>query len=412
MKSIPAAAQAVVADAASGLSSNRPVSSAAVPLALLAAIVPAVAGFGGGFVALLATQVLVLWCFGLSFQLLFGRTGMLSFGHAVNFGLAAFVTAHAVRWLAGGWPVYELLPLVGALVGLACGVVIGFPVTRRSGIAFAMVTLGLGELVAACFLMFPGFFGGEAGVTLQRTRVLSLFGVDYGRGSAQLLLTGAWTLAVLVAVHWLSRTPFGMATQAVRENPQRIEFLGFSAATVRWASCLVSSTLAGVAGTLSALAYEIVTVDAVSLHASANVLLMTVIGGLGSTLGPLVGAVFLTVMQSVVSEWTRAWLFYYGLVFLTLVWLAPDGVVGLCANAWRRGVTSRAFVSTAGQVLAGGLVLVMFVETAYQLALGEPTRLPGWQLLDPASLKLVLWGSGAVVGLLLARSLRRAEEST
>jgi len=376
------------------------------PAALLGAAL-FIAVLGGGFVVQLATQVLVLWCFGLSYQLLFGRTGMLSFGHAVNFGLAAFATAHAVRWLGSGWPVYELLPLLGAAMGLACGVVIGYPVTRRSGVAFAMVTLGLGELVAACFLMFPGFFGGEAGVTLQRTRVASLFGIDYGRGSAQLLLTSAWALAVLAAVRWLARTPFGLATLAVRENLQRAEFAGFCSANVRWASYLVASTLAGVGGALSALAYEIVTVDAVSLHTSANVLLMTVIGGVGSTLGPLVGAIFLSVMQSVVSEWTRAWLFYYGFVFVTLVWLAPEGVAGLWAAAWQHRTRPGAMALTTARVMGFAIMLVAFIETAYQLALGEPTRLPGWQALGPVSLQAVLWGSGLVVALCLMRVVHR-----
>ena len=376
------------------------------PAAVLAAVL-SIALLGGGFLIQLTTQVLVLWCFGLSYQLLFGRTGMLSFGHAVNFGLAAFVTAHAVRWLGGGWPVYELLPLVGATMGLACGVVLGYPVTRRSGVAFAMVTLGLGELVAACFLMVPGFFGGEAGVTLQRTRVASLLGIDYGRGSAQLLLTATWALAVLAAVRWLARTPFGLATLAVRENPQRAEYAGFCAANVRWASYLVASTLAGVAGALSALAYEIVTVDAVSLHSSANVLLMTVIGGMGSTLGPLVGAIFLSVMQSVVSEWTRAWLFYYGFVFVTLVWLAPEGITGLCGSAWQRRARPGATALTVARLVGFALALVVFIETAYQLALGEPTRLPGWQGLSPMALQAVLWGSGLVVSLWLMRVIHR-----
>lgn len=376
--------------------------------ALLAAVL-CLAAWGSGFAVQLATQVLVLWCFGLSYQLLFGRTGMLSFGHAVNFGLAAFATAHAVRGLAGSWPVYELLPLAGAATGLLCGAVLGYPVTRRSGVAFAMVTLGLGELVAACFLMFPGFFGGEAGVTLQRTGVGSLLGVDYGSGSAQLLLTAAWSLAVLAAVRWLARTPLGMATLAVRENPQRLEFAGFNAANVRWASCLVASTLAGVAGALSALAYEIVTVDAVSLHSSANVLLMTVIGGLGSTAGPLIGAVFLSAMQSVVSEWTRAWLFYYGLVFVTLVWLAPEGITGLWAAARQKGLTPRTLAVPLLRLLAFGAALVVLVETAYQLALGEPTRLPGWQSLGPAELRILLALSGIVVALGATRTLRIVE---
>lgn len=381
-----------------------------LPVALLFVIALTIAAIGGGFVVQLATQILVLWCFGLSYQLLFGRTGMLSFGHAVNFGLAAFATAHAVRWLGGTWPVYELLPLAGALAGLACGVVFGFPVTRRSGVAFAMVTLGLGELVAACFLMFPDFFGGEAGVTLQRTRVTSLLGVDYGRAGAQLLLTAAWAAVALLLVRWLAFTPFGLAIQAVRENPQRVEFLGFCTATVRWVSYLIASALAGLAGALSALAYEIVTVDAVSLHTSANVLLMTVIGGLGSLLGPLVGATFLTLMQSVVSDWTRAWLFYYGFVFVTLVWLAPEGITGLWTRM-RQGTPPKALILAVARALGFGLALVIFIETAYQLALGEPTRLPGWQALSPIALRAALWVSGAVVLVWLARTLRRVEDA-
>lgn len=380
------------------------------PVALLVLVILALAGMGNGFVLQLGTQILILWVFGLSYQLLFGRTGMLSFGHAVNFGLAAFVTAHAVRWLAGVWPVYEFLPLVGAIVGLTCGVVLGFPVTRRSGVAFAMVTLGLGELVAACFLMFPNFFGGEAGVTLQRTRVTSMLGIDYGRSGAQFLLTSAWALAVVAAVRWLATTPLGLATLAVRENPQRVEFLGYCTANVRWASCLAASTLAGVAGSLSALAYEIVTVDAVSLHSSANVLLMTVIGGLGSAAGPLIGATFLTVMQSVVSEWTRAWLFYYGFIFVTLVWLAPDGIVGLWEKAGKRP-RSKHWVAPLAGTLGFAVLLVIFIETAYQLAQGEPTHLPGWQSMPPAMLQGVLWGSGAAVSLWLAHFLRRQERT-
>lgn len=376
------------------------------PAVLLVAVV-ALAFMGGSFYVQLSTQAMLWWCFGLSYQLLFGRTGMLSFGHAVNFGLSAFVTAHAVRWLGGNWPVYELLPLVGAFVGLCCGVVLGFPVTRRSGVAFSMVTLGLGELVAACFLMFPDFFGGEAGVTLHRTDVRSLFGVDYGQGSAQLLLTAAWSFSVLVAVHWLAGTPFGMATLAVRDNPQRAEFSGFCAANIRWVSYLVASTLAGVAGTLSALAFEIVTVDSVSLHNSADVLLMTVIGGIGSTYGPLLGAIFLSVMNSVVSDWTRAWLFYYGFVFVTLVWLAPQGIAGLCVGAWQRRSMPRAIAASVATVLGFTLVFVVFVETAYQMFLGEASRLPGWHALGSTELLTICWGSGLTVAVWLMRVVGR-----
>jgi branched-chain amino acid transport system permease protein len=377
------------------------------PAVMLVAAI-ALALMGGSFYVQLATQVMLWWCFGLSYQLLFGRTGMLSFGHAVNFGLAAFVTAHAVRWLGSSWPVYELLPLVGAFVGLCCGVVLGFPVTRRSGVAFSMVTLGLGELVAACFLMFPAFFGGEAGVTLHRTDVRSLFGFDYGKGGAQLLFTAAWSCSVLATVHWLAGTPFGMATLAVRDNAQRAEFSGFCAANIRWVSYLVASTLAGVAGALSALAFEIVTVDSVSLHTSADVLLMTVIGGIGSTFGPLLGAIFLTVMNSVVSGWTRAWLFYYGFVFVTLVWLAPQGIAGLCLSAWQRRSMPRAIAASAATVLGFAVVLVVFIETAYQIFLGEASRLPGWHALGSTALLTIFFGSGLTVAVWLMRVVSRS----
>ncbi len=380
---------------------------AGATLALLVSLVlmATLAIAGSGFILLLGTQVLVLWCFGLSYQVLFGRTGMLSFGHAVNFGLSALMTAHVVRALAAGAgaPVYELLPVVGALTGLGCGLVLGYPVSRRSGIAFAMVTLGLGELVAACFLMFPGFFGGEAGVTLRRTAVGSIFGIDYGQPRAQFVFTAVWVLAVLAFVGWIGRTPFGMAARGVRENPERIQFLGQRTASIRWVSCIVAATLAGIAGALSALAYEIVTVDAVSLHTSANVLLITVIGGLRSLFGPLVGAMFLTVMQSIVSEFTRAWLFYYGLVFVVLVLLAPDGVLGLVRRDALRRVTPRAMVLALGFAAA----VVVFVESAYQLSLGEPARLPGWASLQGTSLVAVSIGAGLVVAAGIARWIRR-----
>ena len=372
--------------------------------------VAGLAAWGSGLAILLATQIFVLWSFGLSYQLLFGRTGMLSFGHAVNFGLAAFATTHVVRLLGGPacWPIYEFLPLLGALAGLVCGLVFGYPVTRRSGVAFAMVTLGLGELVAACFLMFTGFFGGEAGITLQRTTVPSAFGVDYGRGASQLLLTGFWSLLVVGVILWLARTPFGLAIEAVRENPQRIEFLEYRTATVRWVSYLVASSLAGIAGSLSALTYEIVTVESVSLLTSANVLLLTVIGGAKSVLGPLVGAVLLTLMQSVVSGWTRAWLFYFGFVFVLVVLEAPEGIVGLFRNRRAWGSGGSILTRILGYAVFA-VLLVIFIETSYQVTLGEPTHLPGWQVLNQAVLKLILVCSGALVTASILLWIRRRE---
>jgi branched-chain amino acid transport system permease protein len=262
-------------------------------------------------------------------------------------------------------------------------VLLGYPVTRRSGIAFAMVTLGLGELVAACFLMFPGFFGGEAGVTLQRTRVPSMLGLDYGRGAGAAAADRGLDAAVLGACtgcharlsawpRWrCARTPSASNTWAFAPPP---------CAGCRWP---VASTLAGVAGALSALAYEIVTVDAVSLHLSANVLLMTVIGGLGSLWGPLVGA------PVPHRDAERGVGLDARLALLLRLRLRGAGVAG--ARRHHRAVAGRAPAAAAAAHVALALVfallLVVFIETAYQVALGEPTRLPGWRHLGPGALQ-------------------------
>jgi hypothetical protein len=112
-------------------------------------------------------------------------------------------------------------------------------------------------------------------------------------------------------------------------------------------------------------------------------------------------------MNSVVSDWTRAWLFYYGFVFVTLIWLAPQGIAGLCESAWQRRSRPRAVAASAATVLGFGLMLVVFIETAYQLFLGQVSRLPGWQALESTALLTILWGSGLAVAFWLMRVLGR-----
>jgi branched-chain amino acid transport system permease protein len=135
---------------------------------------------------------------------------------------------------------------------------------------------------------------------------------------------------------------------------------------------------------------------------------MTVIGGAQSVLGPLVGAVFLTVMQSVVSDWTRAWLFYYGFVFVIVVLEAPDGIMGLFGKPRGEQSAQSILTRTCGYGLFA-VLLVVFVETCYQVTLGEPTQLPGWQDLTPTALKAILLCSGALVAGAIVSWLRGRE---
>jgi branched-chain amino acid transport system permease protein len=346
----------------------------AITLALvLAVLIAAPAISGQRYWLTLAMQVCVLSVYAYSYQLLFGRTGMLSFGHAVYFGLGAFAAAHAMNskvLAAFGFPA-EAVPLIGIAAGFAAAIVFGYPSTRRAGTPFAMVTLGIGELVAACFLMFPGFFGGEAGISTNRAILPGWFAASYGRAQTLYPLLVVWTLLLVSFALWITRTPLGLMARAVRDNAERVAFLGHGAATIRFKVFLVAGPIAGGGGALAAMLYEIVAVESVNLTMSANVLLMTVVGGPASSIGPLVGAVALTVMQTILSKITHAWVFYYGLLFILIVLFAPNGLTGVgrsLADTVRAQGLARAATMLVMPVLAaviataGGIVVI---ETAF-----------------------------------------------
>lgn len=273
-------------------------------------------------------QVMVLTVFAYSYQLLFGLANLLSFGHAVYFGAGAFLAAHVMSdpYLAGlGVPV-EAVPLFGMVSGGLIGIIVGFPTSRSSGTPFAMVTLGIGELVGACFLMFPAVFGGESGVSTDRSALSSIFGGSLATTRQIYPVILVWTLALIAVALWLRQTPLGLLARAIRNNDERVGFLGFGAAGIRFRVIILSGMLAAAAGAMSAMIYEIVSVESVSIHNSANVLIMTVVGGAGNAFGPLVGALLLTFMQTVLSGITSAWPVYYGLIFVAIILGCPSGL--------------------------------------------------------------------------------------
>ena len=300
--------------------------------ALLFIVLPAF--FSKGFALTLMSQMGITIIFALSYNMLLGQSGMLSFGHAVYSGLGAFFAIHALRWIGAGillWPT-SLLPLIGGFAGAFFGVIFGYLTTRRAGTPFAMITLGIGEMVFAASLMFPGFFGGEGGITADRASgspFLGIPGLTFGPQIQVYYLIAVWCFACMVAMFALTQTPLGRIANAVRDNPERAEFIGYNTQRVRWLMLILSSFFAGIAGGLTAINFEIVSAENVSAVRSGGVLLAAFMGGAAFFFGPILGAVVFVFFAVALSEYTKAWQLYLGVFFVLLVMFAPGGLSSL-----------------------------------------------------------------------------------
>jgi branched-chain amino acid transport system permease protein len=268
----------------------------------------------------------------MSYNMLLGQTGMLSFGHAVYGGLGGFIAIHIMNAAVGNhWPLpTSLVPLVGGFGGAACGVVLGWISTKKSGTTFAMITLGIGELVASAALTFPEFFGGEAGITTDRTSLgKTVLGISYGPQRQVYYLIAVWLLLSTIGMYAFTRTPLGRIANAVRDNPERAEFIGYDTHKVRFLVVVLSAFFAGIAGGLSVINFEIVTSENVGAARSGSILLFTFLGGVGSFVGPILGGVLYVLCLVLLSNYTQAWPLYIGLFFLLIVMYAPGGLWSL-----------------------------------------------------------------------------------
>ncbi len=277
-------------------------------------------------------QIGIAIIFALAFNMLLGQGGMLSFGHAVYFGLAGFVTAHVINGMhANAFPYIPvtLIPLVGGIAGLFFGIIIGFVSTRRAGTALAMISLGFAELATGLTLIIVFFFGGEEGVQTDRWVREEWFGITYGPDIQVYYLIAAWCVIAGVAMYALTRTPFGRMSNAVRDNPERVQFIGYNTHRVRWLAFSLSSFFAGLAGALHAVNVEHVGFETVGLAQSAVILIMVYIGGTGHFAGPILGAILITLLNAYLSDVSPAWFLYLGLIFVLMVMFAPGGLAGL-----------------------------------------------------------------------------------
>jgi branched-chain amino acid transport system permease protein len=377
--------------------------------ALLLIVAPLI--FTKGASLSLLSQMGTVMIFGLSYNMLLGQGGMLSFGHAVYSGLGAFFAIHAMNLAAGGHlpiPV-SLIPLVGGLAGIVFGILFGYVTTKKSGTTFAMITLGLVELVTSCSLMFPGFFGGEGGIATNRVIGEPVLGITYGPQIQVYYLIAFWLFVSTIGMYAFTQTPLGRIINAVRDNPERVEFIGYDTQWVRYLTLILSAFFAGISGGLSAINFEIVGAENVSALPSAMILVFTFIGGVGFFFGPLIGAVigiFLTVM---LSDYTKAWQLYLGIFFIVMVMYAPGGVASLLMlnlrllrfgrfkSVWRHlgGLCGMWLLALAG--------VVMMIEMLYHITLdadnGPTMKLFGWAVDTGA------WMPWAIAALLLVSGL-------
>jgi len=360
-------------------------------LAALFAVAPHVFSSGSSLTMMSVMGEMII--FALSFNMLLGQTGLLSFGHAVYFGLGGFVAIHAMNALIHaktGAPVV-IVPLIGGAAGLMFGILFGWISTKRAGLVFSMISLGLGELVSSSSYILRSFFGGEEGITTNRTKMAPFLGHKFGPQIEVYYLVAVWCFICIAAMYALTRTPFGRMCNAVRENGERVEYVGYSAQTIRFIAFAISTFFAGIAGGLTAINFEIMNSQQLGAQQSSLVLLMSYIGGIGYFAGPIVGAIIVTFLQITLSDVTNAWQLYFGLLFIGFVMFAPGGVAGwlmlhreamLKQQLWR---LAPAYATVAPALAASFVGAVMLIELAErQLALarseGSVMRLFGFEV--------------------------------
>lgn len=311
----------------------------------------------------LACQIGIAIIFAVSYHLMFGVGGMLWFAHGIFFGVAGYAIIHLLRGFQAGSIPYipiSLLPLVGGMVSGCFGLLIGWIVTVREKLAFAMISLGLVELAVGLGYVFKSLSGGEDGLSGDRWVGPETFGITFGPQRQVYALIVVWTVLSVLAVWFVERTPLGKMARSVRDNSDRVPFLGYNVRTIRWLVFGISAFVAGIAGGLSALNYEQIGLNALSLEQSATPLVMTIVGGVGSLFGAIVGAVFITFLNSELSGLTPAWLLYLGVIFTLVLLYAPKGIAGAW-NAHRPLVAS----GNLSQLLVPyGIAMVAMIMTS------------------------------------------------
>ncbi len=272
-------------------------------------------------------------CFALfacAFNLLIGYVGLISFGHALFFGWASYVTAYTAK--AWGWPP-ELAIVAGTAIAAVLGVVAGGLAIRRQGIYFAMITLALSQMMYF-FALQAKFTGGEDGIQgVPRGRLFGLF--DLSHEMTMYFFVLVVFLAGFLLIYRIINSPFGEVLKAIRENELRAISLGYRTERYKLVAFVLSATLAGLAGSLNSLVFQLASLTDVHWTMSGDVVLMTLLGGLGTVFGPVVGAFIVIAMQNYLAPFGQWVLVIQGAIFVVCVLLFRRGIVGELAQILR-----------------------------------------------------------------------------
>ncbi|MCA1548593.1 branched-chain amino acid ABC transporter permease [Bradyrhizobium sp. BRP19] len=383
-------------------------------------VLPLIFSSGGSLTSFSLIGIAIV--FALSYNILLGQTGLLSFGHAVHYGLGGFAACHMMNAVVShGWPIpLPFIPLFGGLGGLVFAIIIGWLMTKRAGTVFSMISLGIAELVASSSLILRSVFGGESGISTDRTALPKIFGLSFGPQLQVYYLIAFWLVISAVAMYALTRTPLGRISNAVRDNPERVQFIGYDPHVVRYIAFCFAGFFAGVAGGLAAINFEIANAAYLGAIQSGLVLFSTFIGGVAYFFGPILGAILVTYLQLGLTSVTGAWQLYFGIIFIGIVMLSPGGIAGLVmmhrplvrAGTLPTVIPSYLIAAVPTLALACGVILTIESISRTHSGQGNPINLFGVAF-SPAS--PLTWASAAVLligGFFVARlSWRRVAEA-
>jgi branched-chain amino acid transport system permease protein len=275
----------------------------------------------------LAVNILVFGLYAVGFNLLFGYTGMLSFGHAAFLGTGGYVAGMVM--VHAGWP-WWLAIGAGVLGSTAAGAVIGYIAIRTRGIYFSMVTLALAQIVYYAFYKAEKWTGGENGLRGIKVDDIQLFGLhlDFFNPVTKYYVILVFVALALWFVSRVLASPFGAVIEAIRENEKRAAACGYDVARSKLLVFVLSAGICGLAGSLRALHLSIVPIDSLHYLLSGQVIMMSLLGGMGTFLGPFVGAAVFLLLEDVVTNITKYWMGVVGIVFMFFVLFFPKGIWG------------------------------------------------------------------------------------
>lgn len=400
-----------------------------LPLALVMAVLIGLPPFLGAGLQNVMVNMLIAALFATAFNLLMGQGGMLSFGHAAFYGVGAFAVMHlmiAVDRSGLNFPT-PLLPLAGAAAGMAVGLFTGYFATIRSGVYFALVTLALAEMLHSLAPHWDGLFGGEAGLSSMR---MPWGGFMFGQVIEIYYLTLIWVVVAIGLLYAYTRTPIGRLTLALRDNEERLRFMGYDVHATKVVVFTLSAAFSGLAGGLLAVSNEQANYQLFATHVSAQAVLHTFVGGSTVFFGPAIGAAIFTVFAHVVADVTRSWLLYQGVIFVLVMLFVPNGIGGVLMEhlrfrayiPWRRMAAPYA-LATGGSVLvaASSVMIIEFLEALFspryfaarrQFDMGFPPFQRFGLTWEPFS--VLTWGLPLVLGVaglfLLLRVRRQVSE--